>query len=68
MIRTSDWKLVLYEDENGRPLDNGSRHELFSLKRDPEELKNIYGTRLANKMQKKLEYDLREWMNENGIK
>jgi len=68
MIRTNDWKLVLYEDENGQPLDNGSQNELFSLKKDPEELKNIYGTGRAISMQKKLESDLRIWMYKNGLK
>ena len=30
MIRTDGWKLVLYHDQNGRPLDMGTRHELFN--------------------------------------
>ena len=29
MIRTDDWKLVLYNDETGSPLNGGQRHELF---------------------------------------
>ena len=43
MIRTDDWKLVLYLDAEGRPLDGGSRHELFHLDMDPGELTNLYG-------------------------
>ena len=43
MIRTQDWKLVLYHDENGNPLDDGRRHELFHLETDRGECSNLYG-------------------------
>lgn len=68
MIRTDDWKLILYEDENGQPLDNGTRHELFNLKTDPEEVKNLYGTKSAENIQGKLESQLRKWMQENELR
>lgn len=67
MIRTDDWKLVLYRDENGRPLDAGTRHELFDLKSDPGELTNLYGKRTAQNIQRKLETRLLDWMRTTGV-
>ncbi len=67
MIRTDDWKLVLHEDEHGRPLDAGRRHELFDLKRDPGELSNLHGHPEARAMQQSLETRLREWMRDAGV-
>ncbi len=68
MIRTDDWKLVLYHDENGNPLDGGRRHELFDLKGDPKELVNLYGKPPAAAVQRKLEERLRAWMRDAGVK
>jgi arylsulfatase A-like enzyme len=62
MIRTNAWKLVLYQDENGKPLSNGRRHELFNLAADPGEINNLYGSDQAAPIQGKLESQLREWM------
>ena len=67
MIRTDDWKLVLYHDENGRPLDAGTRHELFDLKTDPGELTNLYGRPKAQNIQHKLETRLVDWMRRTGV-
>ena len=67
MIRTDDWKLVLYHDENGRPLDAGTRHELFHLKTDPGELTNLYGKPTAHNIQRKLEKRLADWMRRTGV-
>ena len=67
MIRTDDWKLILYQDENGQPLDNGNRHELFNLKADPNELNNLYGLEFYSKAQDKLAAQLYEWMDESEV-
>jgi len=67
MIRTDDWKLVLYQDEQDKPLDGGSRHELFHLKADPGELGNLYGKPSAEDIQQELEARLRGWMRETGV-
>ena len=67
MIRTDGWKLVLHLDPDGHPLDNGSRHELFDLKTDPEELTNLYGKPSAATIQQQLDTRLRAWMRETGV-
>ncbi|MFC2126139.1 sulfatase [Bacteroidota bacterium] len=67
MIRTNDWKLILYHDENGQSLDNGTRHELFNLKTDPGELNNLYGVVSYENIQTELENRLLQWMNENEV-
>jgi len=68
MVRTNDWKFILYQDENGSPLANGTRHELFNLKADPKESSNLYGKKVVNDIQKKLEAQLKKWMKENQLK
>ncbi len=67
MMRTDDWKLVLYHDEQGNPLDGGRRHELFDLERDPRELDNLYGKPPAATVQPNLEEKLRAWMRDAGV-
>ena len=67
MIRSDDWKLLLYHDEQGKPLDNGSRHELFHLEADPGELTNLYGKPSARHIQHKLEARLLDWMRKTGV-
>ncbi|MFA6560407.1 MAG: sulfatase-like hydrolase/transferase [Verrucomicrobiia bacterium] len=67
MIRTDRWKLVLYLDAEGRPLANGSRHELFDLKSDPEELTNLYGKPSVAAVQQQLEKQLCTWMRETSV-
>jgi choline-sulfatase len=62
MIRTDDWKLILYQDENGEPLSNGRRHELFNLAADPREINNLYDSDQSTPIQGKLESQLHEWM------
>ena len=67
MIRTNDWKLVLYHDENEKPLGNGSRHELFHLATDPAELTNLYGKSSVQDTQQKLEARPQAWIRETGL-
>jgi len=67
MMRTDDWKLVLYHDAHGNPLDEGRRHELFHLKRDPGELDNLYGKPQAAAVRRQLEERLRAWMREAEV-
>jgi arylsulfatase A-like enzyme len=67
MIRTDQWKLVLYYDEDGRPLDGGARHELFDLKTDPRERYNLYAQPAAQGIRRKLETRLLHWMRETGV-
>ncbi len=67
MIRTDQWKLVLHVDEDGpRPAGKG-RHELFDLRKDPEELDNLYGQASAKKERLQLEKRLQAWMRETGV-
>ena len=66
MIRTHDWKLVLYLDADGKPLA-GKGHELFDLKKDPDELANLYGQACAKVIQQSLEARLRRWMREQKV-
>ena len=63
MIRTHDWKLILHNDENGNPLDNGRRHELFHLATDPGEHNNLYGRATAKDIQQDLQAQLEAWMH-----
>jgi choline-sulfatase len=67
MIRTDRWKLILYLDANYQPLDNGTRHELFDLQKDPEELNNLYGHADVLTIQQQLDTRLRAWMRETGV-
>jgi uncharacterized sulfatase len=67
MIRTDRWKLILYLDTDGYPLANGSRHELFDLKNDPDELTNLYGKPSVASIQQQLDKQLRAWMRETGV-
>lgn len=67
MIRTDRWKLVLYLDKDGHPLDNGKRHELFDLQNDPDELTNLYGKPSVAAIQQQLDKQLRAWMREAGV-
>lgn len=67
MIRTSDWKLILYFDEAGNPLDDGTRHELFSLQRDPREIENRYDDPAAEDIRRSLESRLRDWMKSSSV-
>jgi choline-sulfatase len=67
MIRTNEWKLVLYFDPDGRPLDGGTRHELFDLRNDPAELNNLYGEPSAAAIQSNLDKRLRSWMREANV-
>jgi len=62
MIRTDDWKLIRYHDPSGNPLDSGSRHELFDLRNDPGETRNVYGLNPVRSHQERLEKSLLEWM------
>ena len=68
MIRTDDWKLVLYHDEKGKPLDGGSRHELFHLEADPGELTNLYRKPPVQSIQQELEARLLDWMSETAAR
>lgn len=68
MIRTDDWKFVLYHDENGNPLDSGARHELYDLQSDPDEHTNVYGKEAVSEIQEELFNKLKKWMQENKLK
>jgi len=67
MLRNDRWKLVLHFDAEGRPLDKGTRHELFDLKNDPEELANLYGKPSVAAIQQQLDTQLHTWMIETGV-
>ncbi|MCF7847422.1 MAG: sulfatase-like hydrolase/transferase [Kiritimatiellales bacterium] len=59
MIRTRDWKLVLH-------LKKANAHELYDLRNDPDELKNLYGTPAVQDIQRGLEIRLYAWMRRNN--
>ncbi len=67
MIRTDDWKLVLYHNENGSPLDAGSRHELFDLNADAGERVNLYNDPSVQSMRQQLETRLLDWMRGTNV-
>lgn len=52
---------------DGQPLANGSRHELFDLKSDAEDLTNLYDKPSAATVQQQLDTRLRAWMRETGV-
>ena len=62
MIRTNEWKLVLYLDKDGHLLQDEMKHELFNLKEDPDELNNLYSLKSVKDIQKRLEDRLKAWI------
>ena len=52
MIRSHNWKFI--EEENGTS-------ELYDLRNDPNELKNLWNLPACKKPQRKLERALRKW-------
>ncbi len=54
MVRTRDWKLVRH---HGRPGDD----EMFHLRSDPGELKNLYGNPAHDRTRRRLQKQLTEW-------
>ena len=67
MIRTDQWKLILYFDKDGRNKSDEQRNELFHLTQDPEELDNLYGKKSVKTVQAQLEKRLILWMRETGV-
>jgi choline-sulfatase len=67
MIRTENWKLILYQDGNGSALDDDRRHEFFNLRSDPGELNNIYAAVRSRSPRAILEKRLRKWMTEMNL-
>ncbi|MGB0582865.1 MAG: sulfatase family protein, partial [Limisphaerales bacterium] len=68
MIRTDDWKLIRYHDASGLPLDSGTRHELFHLKKDPGETRNLYGLDRFRTQRERLEKRLSKWMERQQLR
>jgi len=66
-IRSDQWKLVVYLDKDGHLLAGGSRHELFDLENDPEELNSLYGKQSVAAVHQQLETRLPAWMREAGV-
>lgn len=54
MVRTRDWKLVRHHF-------TGGADELFNLRDDPGELRNLYGLAAYTKAQARLQKQLTEW-------
>ncbi len=50
-VRTPDWKLVRYREE-------GQAHELYDLKRDPFEMRNLFESPAARKQRDRLDAEL----------
>ena len=67
MVRTNDWKLVLYNDDSETPLNGGQRHELFDLIADPDEINNLYHSDQASSIQRDLEARLADWMRRSDV-
>jgi len=59
VVRTKEWKLVLHLEENGQ-------HELYDLRNDPGEERNLYGDPSAKSVQEELTERLREWQKRVG--
>jgi uncharacterized sulfatase len=55
-IRTDRWHLIRQYKKNGQP------DELFDLKADPEELRNLYGDAVHREVRDDLQSRLTEWM------
>jgi uncharacterized sulfatase len=55
-IRTKDWHLVRQYKKNSQP------NELFDLKNDPEELRNLYDDAKRRDVREQLQTRLDEWM------
>lgn len=56
-VRTHDWHLVRQLKKNGQP------DELFDLKNDPEELRNLYDDEKHRAVRDQLQARLTEWMH-----
>ncbi|MBG88054.1 MAG: arylsulfatase [Verrucomicrobiales bacterium] len=67
MIRTQDWKLILYNNPDGSPLDSGTRHELFNLRNDPGELTNLFDSPASRAERDKLRIRLNAWMKRQDL-
>ena len=67
VIRTAQRKLILYFGKDGRIPSDGSRHDLFDLKNDAEELNNLYGRQSVARTQQELEEQLWAWMRKAGV-
>ena len=50
-VRTPDWKLVRYQEE-------GQLHELYNVKKDPFEMRNLFDARSAQKQRERLDREL----------
>jgi N-acetylglucosamine-6-sulfatase len=50
-VRTPEWKLVRYGEE-------GQAHELYNVKKDPFEMRNLFASPAARKQRARLERDL----------
>lgn len=59
MIRTRDWKLVRHSEPRGRD-------ELYDLRNDPGELRDLYGDPSVRDTQKALERRLTAWQKRTG--
>ena len=59
MIRTPEWKLVRHYQVEGKD-------ELYHLKNDPDEAKNLFNNPERQAVQKKLQHRLDEWMKGIG--
>lgn len=57
MVRTKEWKLVLH-------LEEGGKHELYDLRNDPEEERNLYGDPSVKAVQEELTERLKAWQRE----
>lgn len=59
MIRTKEWKLILH-------LEEGGEHELYDLKGDPDEERNLYDDPSAKAIKEELTERLQEWQRRIG--
>lgn len=50
-VRTPEWKLVRYQEE-------GQRHELYNIKKDPFEMRNLFESNSARRERQRLEKEL----------
>ncbi|HID06528.1 MAG TPA: DUF4976 domain-containing protein, partial [Armatimonadetes bacterium] len=59
MVRTKSWKLVMHYEKGGQ-------HELYDLRDDPGEERNLYGNPEVRDVQDELTHRLAEWQRKVG--
>jgi len=65
MVRTKEWKLVLHFSEGSAPAEP-IFGELYDLRNDPNEERNLYGDPSVKAVQEELMERLKQWQEQVG--